>query len=53
MCALPAEDGFCQPGRYPDANPVLSQTNTFGPSLGNALTILSARLLRVGVNLEF
>jgi hypothetical protein len=36
-----------------NANPVLNQTNTYGPSLGNVLTILSPRMVRVGLNLEF
>ena len=36
-----------------NANPVLSQTNTFGPSLGNAITVLNPRMLRVGLNIEF
>ena len=36
-----------------NSNPVLSQTNTYGPSLGNVLTILAARLVRLGVNVEF
>ena len=36
-----------------NANPVLSQTNVYGPSLGNVVTILAARMIRLGVNLEF
>ena len=36
-----------------NANPVLSQTNTYGPSLGNVITILNARMARVGLNIEF
>jgi hypothetical protein len=36
-----------------NANPVLSQTNTYGPSLGNVITILNARMARVGLNVEF
>jgi hypothetical protein len=36
-----------------NANPVLTQTNTFGPALGNAVTILAPRLLRLGLNLDF
>jgi hypothetical protein len=36
-----------------NANPVLAQTNTFGPALGNAVSILPARMLRVGVDVRF
>jgi hypothetical protein len=34
-------------------NPVLTQTNVFGPALGNAVTVLPARLLRFGINMDF
>ena len=30
-----------------NADPVLTQTNTFGPSLGNAITVLNPRMLRL------
>jgi hypothetical protein len=36
-----------------NANPVLVQINTYGPSLGNVTTILSPRALRLGVNVKF
>jgi hypothetical protein len=36
-----------------NANAVLGQTNTYGPTLNNVQTILSARMLRLGVNLDF
>jgi hypothetical protein len=36
-----------------NANPVLSQTNTYGPALGNAITVLPPRLLRFGLNMDF
>jgi hypothetical protein len=36
-----------------NANPVLTQTNVFGTALGNALTVLPARLLRFGINMDF
>jgi hypothetical protein len=36
-----------------NANPVLVQINTFGPSLGNVTTILNPRVLRLGVNVKF
>ncbi|MEP7308943.1 MAG: carboxypeptidase regulatory-like domain-containing protein [Acidobacteriota bacterium] len=36
-----------------NANPVLVQINTFGPSLGNVTTILNPRVLRIGVNVKF
>jgi hypothetical protein len=36
-----------------NANPVLSQTNTFGPSLNNAITILQPRLVRLGLTMRF
>jgi hypothetical protein len=36
-----------------NANPVISQTNVYGPSLGNVLTILTPRTIRLGVNLDF
>ncbi len=36
-----------------NANPVLTQTNTFGPALGNVLTILNPRVLRVGMTVKF
>ena len=36
-----------------NANPVVNQTNVYGPSLGNVITILSPRMVRLGVNLEF
>ena len=36
-----------------NANPVITQTNAFGPSLGNAITVLNPRMLRVGLNIEF
>ena len=36
-----------------NANPVLAQTNTFGPALGNAVSILPAHMLRVGVDVRF
>lgn len=36
-----------------NANPVITQTNTYGPSLGNAITVLNPRMLRVGLNIEF
>jgi hypothetical protein len=36
-----------------NANPVLSQVNTFGPSLGRVNTILNPRLIRLGVAVKF
>ena len=36
-----------------NANPVLSQTKTYGPSLGNVITILNARMVRAGLSVEF
>jgi len=36
-----------------NANPVLVQINTYGPSLGNVTTILNPRVLRLGVNIRF
>jgi hypothetical protein len=36
-----------------NANPVLSQVNTFGPSLGRVNTILNPRLVRLGLNVKF
>jgi hypothetical protein len=36
-----------------NANPVLAQINTYGPSLGNVTTILNPRVLRLGVNIRF
>jgi hypothetical protein len=36
-----------------NANPVLVQINTFGPSLGNVTTILNPRVLRVGLSMKF
>jgi len=36
-----------------NANPVLTQTNTFGPSLNNATAILPPRLIRLGVTVKF
>ena len=36
-----------------NANPVVNQTNVYGPSLGNVITILSPRMVRLGVNLDF
>ena len=36
-----------------NANPVLTQTNTYGPALGNAVTVLPARLLRLGLYMDF
>lgn len=36
-----------------NANPVLTQTNTFGPALNNAITILPARMVRLGLTLKF
>jgi hypothetical protein len=36
-----------------NANPVTQQTNTYGPALGNAVTILPARLMRIGLNMDF
>jgi hypothetical protein len=36
-----------------NANPVLTQVNTFGTSLGNPTTILSPRLIRFQVRVEF
>jgi hypothetical protein len=36
-----------------NVNPVLTQTNTWGPALGNAVTVLAPRLLRLGLNLDF
>jgi hypothetical protein len=36
-----------------NANPVLTQTNTYGQALGNALTILPARMVRLGLMVRF
>jgi len=36
-----------------NANAVLTQTNTYGPALGNAITVLPARLLRFGLYMDF
>jgi hypothetical protein len=36
-----------------NANPVLTQINTYGPALGNVLTILNPRVLRVGLTVKF
>ncbi|MNC87503.1 hypothetical protein D3C83_32320 [compost metagenome] len=36
-----------------NANPVLSQVNTFGPALGNVNTVLQPRLARLGLTLRF
>ncbi len=36
-----------------NANPVLTQTNAFGSALGNAVTILAPRMLRVGLTVKF
>jgi hypothetical protein len=36
-----------------NANPVTSQTNTYGPALNNALAILPPRLVRLGVTAKF
>jgi hypothetical protein len=36
-----------------NANPVLTQTNTYGPALNNAITILPARMMRLGLTLRF
>jgi hypothetical protein len=36
-----------------NANPVIVQINTFGPSLGNVTTILNPRVLRIGVTAKF
>jgi hypothetical protein len=36
-----------------NANAVLTQTNTFGQALGNALTILPPRMVRLGLMVRF
>ena len=36
-----------------NANPVLSQVNTYGPSLDRVNTILNPRLVRLGLNVKF
>ena len=36
-----------------NANPVLAQTNSFGPALGNAISILPQRMARVGLAVKF
>jgi hypothetical protein len=36
-----------------NANPVLSQTNTFGPALDRPLRVLDPRALRIGVQVDF
>jgi hypothetical protein len=36
-----------------NANPVLSQVATYGPSLGNASSILNPRVLRLGLTVQF
>jgi len=36
-----------------NANPVLTQNNTYGPALGNALTVLPPRMARLGLTVRF
>ena len=36
-----------------NANPVTSQTNSFGPALGNAITVLPQRMARLGLAVKF
>jgi hypothetical protein len=36
-----------------NANPVLVQINTYGPSVGNVTTILNPRVLRLGLTVKF
>ena len=36
-----------------NANPVTTQVNTYGSSLGRPLTVLAPRLVRLGVQLNF
>jgi len=36
-----------------NANPVLTQTNVYGPALGNALTVLPPRMARLGLTVRF
>jgi hypothetical protein len=36
-----------------NANPVTTQTNTYGPTLNNATAILPPRLIRFGVTAKF
>ncbi len=36
-----------------NANAVLAQTNTFGPALGNAISILAQRMARLGLAVKF
>jgi hypothetical protein len=36
-----------------NSNAVLMQTNTFGPALGNAITILPQRMARLGLTVKF
>ena len=36
-----------------NANPVTTQTNVYGPNLGNAVLVLPPRLLRIGLNMDF
>lgn len=36
-----------------NSNSVLTQTNTFGPALGNAITILPQRMARLGLTVKF
>jgi hypothetical protein len=36
-----------------NANPIVSQTVTFGPALGNPLRILEGRLIRFGIQARF
>jgi hypothetical protein len=36
-----------------NANPVLSQLNVFGPTLGNVTTILNPRAVRMGLTMQF
>jgi hypothetical protein len=36
-----------------NANPVLAQTNSFGPALGNAISILPQRMARIGLAVKF
>jgi len=36
-----------------NANPVLTQNNTYGPSLGNAISVLPPRMARLGLTVRF
>lgn len=36
-----------------NANPVLTQTNAYGPALNNVISILDARLVRLGLTVSF